>query len=212
MISSTDKGDAEFAQALANNATVPLTHIALGDGNGAPIIPLKAANALTHEVHRAAINSVVQHPQNANWVIIEAMVPSNVGGWYVRELGLIGGSGGGNKLLAIGNFPDTYKPVLANENASRDLNVRMVVAVGSANVVNLTVDPGVVVATQQSVTIAIGNAMTTHSNAEDPHPQYTTAAEAIAIASTQAAAAIAQQSAAGGAVAKLIRRRIHSYL
>lgn len=206
---TTNTGDAEFAAAIANATAVDLTHIALGDGNGAAIIPLKTANALARETHRALINSIVQHPQNANWVIVEATVPADIGGWYVRELGLFGAGG---KLLAIGNFPDTYKPILSEENASRDLNVRMVVAVGSAAAVNLTVDPGVVVATQQHVTTAIGNAFVAHGNAEDPHPQYTTAAEAKTIASDEAAAAIALQSAAGGAVAKLIRRRIHSYL
>jgi phage-related tail fiber protein len=200
---TTHTGDAEFAQALANNSTVPFTHIALGDGNGSAVIPLKAANALTHEVHRALINSIVQHPQNANWVIVEATVPGTIGGWYVRELGLIGGSGGGNKLLAIGNFPDTYKPVLSEENASRDMNIRMVVAVGDAAVVNLTVDPGVVVATQQSVTTAIGNAMTEHGEAVNPHPQYTTADEVTNIVT---------QQANSGDLKKLVRRRIHSYL
>ena len=165
-------GAADFINAQAGCTTVPFTHLALGDGNGAAVIPLESMTALVHEVHRVPISSVTADVENPSWLVIEAVVPTTVGGWTVREIGLIGGGGAGNKLLAIGNFPDTYKPLLA-EGSGRDLVVRMIVQVGNASVVQLTVDPSVALATNQS----IANAVAAHEAKADPHPQYQTQAE-----------------------------------
>lgn len=159
-------GAADFINAQAGGTTVPFTHLALGDGNGAAVIPLESMTALVHEVHRVPISSVTADVENPSWLVIEAVVPTTVGGWTVREIGLIGG-GAGNKLLAIGNFPDTYKPLLA-EGSGRDLVVRMIVHVGNASVVQLTVDPSVALATNQS----IANAVAAHEAKADPHAQY----------------------------------------
>lgn len=160
-------GAADFINAQAGGTTVPFTHLALGDGNGAAVTPLESMTALVHEVHRVPISSVTADVENPSWLVIEAVVPTTVGGWTVREIGLIGGGGAGNKLLAIGNFPDTYKPLLA-EGSGRDLVVRMIVQVGNASVVQLTVDPSVAVATNQS----IANAVAAHEAKADPHAQY----------------------------------------
>lgn len=165
-------GAADFINAQAGGTTVPFTHLALGDGNGAAVIPLESMTGLVHEVHRVPVSSVTADVENPNWLVIEAVVPTTVGGWTVREIGLIGGGGAGNKLLAIGNFPDTYKPLLA-EGSGRDLVVRMIVQVGNASVVQLTVDPSVALATNQS----IANAIAAHEAKADPHAQYQTQAE-----------------------------------
>ena len=170
----TAVGAAALVNAHANNATVSFTHIALGDGNGAPVVPTQAATALAREVHRVPISSVTQDEQNPNWLRVEAVVLATVGGWTIRELGLIGAGG---KLLAVGNFPETYKPIVETENASRDLTIRMVIEVTNAAVVSLTVDPSVAVATNQG----IANAIAQHEAKPNPHPQYLTEQEASAL-------------------------------
>ncbi|MFC7419333.1 phage tail protein [Iodobacter arcticus] len=162
----TNIGAAEFTNAQAGGTNVSFTHIALGDGNGAAVTPSESATTLTHEVHRVPISSVTTDVNNPNWLVIEAVVLSAVGGWTVREIGLIGGQGGG-KLIAFGNFPDTYKPVLA-EGSARDLVVRMILQVGNASVVQLTVDPSVAVATNQSIVNAVAN----HVQNPAAHPEY----------------------------------------
>lgn len=162
-------GAADFINAQAGGTTVPFTHLALGDGNGAAVIPLESMTELVHEVHRVPINSTTPDAENANWLVIEAMVPMTVGGWSIREIGLIGGSGPGDKLLAVGNFPETYKPVLS-DGSGRDLIVRMIVQLGNASTVQLTVDPSVTLATLQSVR----NAVEAHEAEADPHSQYLT--------------------------------------
>lgn len=163
----TQIGAAEWVNAELGQTHVPVTHLALGDGNGNPVIPTEAMTTLVHEVHRVPISSITPDVDNAHWLIFEAVVPANVGGWTIREIGLIGGNGAGNKLLSIGNFPATYKPVLA-EGAAKDLIVRLIIEVGNASVVTLTVDPSVSIASNQSV----ANAIAGHEAKPDPHPQY----------------------------------------
>lgn len=161
----TRVGAAAWVNAQASNTTVPLTHMALGDGNGVPVVPSESMAALRREVHRVPISSITQDAQNPSWLVIEAVVPTEIGGWTLREVGLIGGLQ--SSLLAVGNFPETYKPQLA-EGSGRDLVIRMVVQVSNTSVVQLTIDPSVALATNQS----IANAVAAHEAKADPHPVY----------------------------------------
>ena len=136
-----------------------------------------------HEVVRVPVSSVTIHPDNSNWIVVEAVVLSTSGGYTVREIGLFGGAG--PSLIAHGNFPDTYKPILETENSARDLNIRMIVEVSSAAAVSLTVDPSVAVATNAGIAQAIA----AHEAKIDPHPQYLTKAEADAFYDALGAAA-----------------------
>lgn len=160
-------GAAEWVNAEVGGTHVPVTHLALTDGGGADVVPTEAMTVLANEVHRVPITSVTADVENPNWLVFEAVIPAAVGGWTIRGIGLIGGSGAGNKLLAVGNFPTTYKPVLA-EGAAKDMVIRLVVQVSNASVVQLTIDPSVVVATNQ----AIVNAVAAHEAKADPHSQY----------------------------------------
>lgn len=146
----TRYGAAAFANATVSGTMVNLSHLAIGDGGGAAVEPTEAMTKLVNEVHRVPISSVVIDPYNPNWVVVEAVLPANVGGWTIRETGMIGDS----KFLSIGNFPATYKPFLS-EGASKDLTIRMIVQVSNASVVNLTVDPSVTVLTQQGLVNAL---------------------------------------------------------
>ena len=163
----TQVGATEWVNAEIGGTHVPVSYLALGDGNGAAVVPTEAMTVLVNEVHRVPITSVTADAQNPNWLVFEAVIPAAVGGWTIREIGLIGGNGVGNRLLAVGNFPATYKPVLS-EGAVKDLVIRLVIQVSNASVVQLTIDPSVVVATNQ----AIVNAVAAHEAKADPHAQY----------------------------------------
>ncbi|WP_370545615.1 phage tail sheath C-terminal domain-containing protein [Comamonas testosteroni] len=79
-------------------------------------------------------------------MVVEAVLPNNVGGWTVRETAIMG-TPGGAQCIAVGNYPDTYKPVLA-EGSVREMVLRMVVAVIGAGTVNLVIDPAVAIASR----------------------------------------------------------------
>lgn len=163
----TALGGAELVNAQAFGTTVPITHIAVGDGNGNPVTPTESMTTLVREVHRVPVSSLTPDTANPGWLAVEAILPSTVGGWTIREIGLIGGVG--NKLLAVGNFPATYKPVVS-EGAAKDLVIRLIIEVSSAAVVNLSINPGIAVAT----TASVANAIAAHDAKADPHMQYLT--------------------------------------
>lgn len=145
----TNLGAALHANAQVMQTTVPWTHMCLGDGGGAPVVPVQTQTALKREVHRLPITDIAQHPDNPSWLIVEAVVPSDVGGWTVRETALYGGAAGA-QCIAVGNYPETYKPVLA-EGAAREMVMRMVVEISSTATVKLSIDPAVAIASHQWV-------------------------------------------------------------
>lgn len=143
----TTIGQAKIANAVALGQQIELVEMALGDGNGNPTTPNQAQTGLVREVYREQLNQLSVDDANPNYVIAELVVPSSEGGWTVREVGLYDVDG---DLLAVGNFPDTYKPQLS-EGASRDLVVRIIIEVSNASAVELKIDPSVVLASRQWV-------------------------------------------------------------
>ena len=142
----TRVGAALHANAQVNQTTVPWTHMRLGDGNGAAVTPNENQTGLVRQVHTLQITDISVHADNPNWVIAEAVVPSDVGGWTVREAAIYGGADG-NTCIAVGNYPETYKPVLA-EGAGREMVMRMVVEISSVATVKLQIDPAVAIASR----------------------------------------------------------------
>ncbi|WP_306169283.1 phage tail protein [Halomonas sp. MMSF_3323] len=143
----TDTGQAKIANAVALGTQIEITQMAVGDGGGNPVTPDSSATALVNEVRRAPINAVQTDDDNPTWIVIEQVLPPDVGGWTIREVGVFDAAG---DLIAIGNLPETYKPVLA-EGSSRTQTIRVVMEVSDTAAVTLKVDPSVVLATREYV-------------------------------------------------------------
>ncbi|MHC6767365.1 phage tail protein [Serratia marcescens] len=126
----TEQGKTLLANAAATGQKLEITHMAVGDGGGSPTQPDESQTKLVNEKRRAALNSLQIDTGNSNQVIAEQVIPEDVGGWWIRELGLYDKNG---VLVAIATTPDTYKPQLT-EGAGRTQVVRMVLLVkGDAN-------------------------------------------------------------------------------
>jgi len=147
----TDVGRAKEAAALVGGARIEITHVAVGDGGGATYDPVGAQIALVGEKWRGAPNLLAVDDENPNWVRAEAFLPASVGGWTVREAGLIDAAG---DLVAIAKLPETYKPVLA-EGSGKDLLVRLILEVTSSATVTLKIDPTAVLASRAFVSAEI---------------------------------------------------------
>lgn len=143
----TTIGQAKIANAVALGQQIQVTEMALGDGAGNPTTPNQAQTTLVRQVYRAQLNQLSTDPANPNYVIAELVVPSDQGGWTAREVGLYDVDG---LLIAVGNFPETYKPQLS-EGASRDLVVRVIIEVSNASTIQLKIDPSIVLASRQWV-------------------------------------------------------------
>lgn len=154
----TEAGEARLANAQALGISVKFSHIAVGDGNGAVPIPERRQAALVHEVRRAPINALFVDPNNPSQVIVEQVIPEEIGGWWIREMGLLDETGA---LCAVANCPPTYKPVLA-EGSGRTQVVRMVLLVTSVAAVELKIDPAVVLATRQYCDAVVSHAVAQH--------------------------------------------------
>ncbi|EPS8351909.1 phage tail protein [Escherichia coli] len=171
----TNVGAAKLANATALGAQVEITQMAVGDGNGALPTPNPAQTALIHELRRAPLNSLSIDPNNANQIIAEQVIPEDVGGWWIREIGLFDKDG---DMIAVANCAETYKPQL-QEGSGRVQVVRMILIVSSTAAVTLKIDPSVVLATRQyvddqiiQVKAYVDQQLAAHVAAADPHTQY----------------------------------------
>lgn len=143
----TEKGMAKIASALADKKQIHLQKMAVGDSNGQYYEPTSSQTQLRHEVWRGEMNTLTVEPNNPNWLIAEVILPEDVGGWYVREVGVFDTDG---ELIAIGKFPESYKPLLPG-GSGKQVCIRLIMEVSNTTAVTLTVDPSVVLATRDYV-------------------------------------------------------------
>ncbi|HCL8406960.1 TPA: phage tail protein [Escherichia coli] len=144
----TTVGAAKLAAATApGGRKVNITTMAVGDGGGKLPVPDAGQTGLIHEVWRHALNKISQDKRNSNYIIAELIIPPEVGGFWMRELGLYDDAG---TLIAVANMAESYKPALA-EGSGRSQTCRMVIIVSSVASVELTIDTTTVMATQDYV-------------------------------------------------------------
>lgn len=151
----TAVGAAKLANAAALGTTLQITQMAVGDGAGNVPVPDANRTTLVNEVRRAPLNQLKIDPANASQVIAEQVIPETVGGWWIREIGLLDNTGA---LIAIANCAPSYKPQLA-EGSGRTQTVRMVLIVNNTGAVELKIDPSVVLATREYVDTSIVTAI-----------------------------------------------------
>lgn len=171
----TQVGEAKLANAIALGQTLKLKKMGVGDGNGALPIPDRMQKALVREMRRADLNQLAIDPANASQIIVEQVLPENVGGWWIREIGIYDEAG---DLCAVANCPPSYKPVMA-EGSARTQVVRVVLIVASTAAIELKIDPAVILATRKyaddqiiEVRAYADTLLAQHLAALDPHPQY----------------------------------------
>ncbi|KAF1003632.1 MAG: hypothetical protein GAK36_00209 [Pseudomonas sp.] len=151
----TTLGAGKLANATALGTTLKITQLALGDGGGSVPTPDASRTTLVNEVRRAPLNQLSIDAANPAQIIAEQVIPEDVGGWWIREMGLYDESGA---LIAYANCAPSYKPLLA-EGSGRTQTVRMVLIVSNTASVELKIDPSVVLATREYVDGAIVSAI-----------------------------------------------------
>lgn len=92
----TDVGEVKLNQALGSGVSVQITHIALGDGNGAAYNPGAGQVALKRELARNPISK--QHMVGTNAWRVTAEFDPDTPAFYVREIGFFDAEG---DLIAI---------------------------------------------------------------------------------------------------------------
>lgn len=162
----TNTGKAKIANATALEDKVNFTTLKAGDSNGNYYNPTETQEDLIHTVWQGNINSITTDPDNPNWIVVEVVIPSNVGGFIIREVGIFDDEG---NMLAIGKYPETYKPQVA-DGSTKDITIRMILEVSNSASVTLKVDPTVTLATKTDFNNLAGTGRTTETvkgNADD---------------------------------------------
>ena len=143
----TAVGEAKQANADALGIPWTFAQMGVGDANGTDPIPDRLQVRLINEQRRAPLNQVKIDLKNSNVLIAEQVIPENVGGWWIREIGLYDAEG---DLVAVANCAPSFKPLLVQGSGKTQV-VRINFIVTSAANVTLMIDPSVVLATRQYV-------------------------------------------------------------
>lgn len=139
----TDYGVKEMLKAVKEETKVNITEFAVGDGSGGECAPSTEQTGLVNEVWRGAVNTCYISGESENLLIVESVIPSDIGGFTIREMGLFDEKGG---LIAVCNTPDTQK-VKVSDGVVHELDLSMELALANTDSVQLLIDPNVVVAT-----------------------------------------------------------------
>lgn len=151
----TNVGAAKLANANALGIPWNLTALGVGDANDTDPVPNANQTKLINERRRAPLNQLRVDPVNAAVIIAEQVIPADIGGWWIREIGLYDADG---DLVAVSNCAPSFKPAL-DQGSGRTQIVRMNFIVSSIANIVLKIDPAVVLATREYVDLAITEAM-----------------------------------------------------
>lgn len=160
----TNKGTEKLAQYLQSGEKLTISWVVVGDGNGSIPMPDPGRTALVHEVWRGPAQ-VTGDLVNKNVIKATSVIPTDVGGWNVREIGLIDQDG---ELFAIANAPG-YPKISIADGINNDMCVGMRVAVSNQAGINIKVDGTVIIATIQDIEECIQR----HENNHHAHPHFT---------------------------------------
>lgn len=142
----TTLGAAKIAAAANVNQELTITHMAFGDANGLPYLPVTRVNSTTllNERHRVAIEYLNQDSANANVYITKARIPAAIGGFEVNEIGLFDSDG---DMIYLANYPRTFKPQIT-QGAGGELNVKIRMMTSHSAALTLVLNPLVITLTQ----------------------------------------------------------------
>lgn len=166
----TTAGAAKIAAASAGGTQLKIVSMAVGDGNGTLPTPNPAQTKLVNEKYRAALNGLTIDKALKNHILAEMIIPANVGGFWLREMGLYDEAG---TLIAVSNMAESYKPKL-EEGSGRTQTLRMILIVSSTEAIQVIAGGDTVLATKDYVTDAI----TAHEKTRN-HPDASTTAKGL---------------------------------
>ena len=130
----TNRGKELEAEALASGRLIVLTHFVVGDSNGKQVKPDPAQIRLINETYRGDIAELVVSPEQPTQLMAKIVLPTGIGGFTVREVGLMTDAG---ELYAVANCPSIDKPV-----GGVSVNMQFRLAVSDTSNITLNVATG----------------------------------------------------------------------
>lgn len=139
----TASGINKLLKTASDGSKIALKEIVVSDYDGELS---EQTTSVPNEKYRGAINAVTIDENDNNILDVDAIIPPEVGGFYIKTAGIYCDDG---SLFAVARLADTYKPLL-NEGSSKDitLNFKLQIANASESVI-LKVDNNIVLATRK---------------------------------------------------------------
>ena len=139
----TASGINKLLKTASDGSKIALKEIVVSDYDG----ELSEQTAsIPNEKYRGAINAITIDESDSNILDVDAVIPPEVGGFYIKTAGIYCDDG---SLFAVARLADTYKPLLS-EGSSKDitLNFKLQIANASESII-LKVDNNIVLATRK---------------------------------------------------------------
>lgn len=130
----TNRGKELEAEALASGRLIVLTHFVVGDSNGKQVKPDPSQIRLINETYRGDIAELVVSPEQSTQLMAKIVLPTGIGGFTVREVGLMTDAG---ELYVVANCPSIDKPV-----GGVSVNMQFRLAVSDTSNITLNVATG----------------------------------------------------------------------
>ena len=143
----TDVGLMRTREAVMEGKKINLTTLAVGDGDGAYYVPSASMQGLKNEKWRGDVSSVTVNPDSPNMIDVVAVIPSDVGGFTIREMAVLDD---GEYTIAICNTPDTEK-VIITSGAAGEVEVTMHIEFSNTGIITFIVDPYALTATKKDI-------------------------------------------------------------
>ena len=139
----TASGINKLLKTASDGSKIALKEIVVSDFEGELS---EQTTSIPNEKYRGAINAITIDENDNNILDVDAIIPPEVGGFYIKTAGIYCDDG---SLFAVARLADTYKPLL-NEGSSKDitLNFKLQIANASESVI-LKVDNNIVLATRK---------------------------------------------------------------
>lgn len=139
----TASGINKLLKTTSDGSKIALKEVVVSDYDGELS---EQTTSIPNEKYRGAINAVTIDESDSNILDVDAVIPPEVGGFYIRTAGIYCDDG---SLFAVARLADTYKPLL-NEGSSKDitLNFKLQIANASESII-LKVDNNIVLATRK---------------------------------------------------------------
>lgn len=142
----TNKGLELLRTAIQNGTKLGITHMSFGDGGGLLPTPDASFTDMINELYRIPLNRLAPSKENANWLEADGIIPSAVGGFNIREVGLWAG----DIMVAYANYPPTYKPT-GDQGTAQIKTIRIILQIDNTAYFELKIDASIVMATIESV-------------------------------------------------------------
>lgn len=134
----------DSASLLPGGAPLDFYQLAVGDGAAEPDY---TSNALQNEVWRGLVSSVELSPTETGVIQVTGIIPTDVGGFYIRELGFFDQDG---DMIALVKTAETQRLAPGQGQLSEQLIVALT-KVSNVETVQFVADPNIVTASKAYV-------------------------------------------------------------